>query len=89
MSSLYVASPLDFTNLTKLIIGGDMHTANFGTSTFPIIKEIWSYSTTSEIDVYFSLGSNFNGGGTLYLKNQDHETEWRNNLPSDWSIVYI
>ena len=87
----YIAlySPLDFTNLTKLIIGGDVHTANFGTSTFPILKEIWSYSTTSEINVYFSLGSNFNGGGTLYLKNKDHETEWKNNLPSDWTIVYI
>ena len=87
----YIAlySPLDFTKLTKLIIGEDMQTANFGTSTFPIIKEIWSYSTTSEIDVYFSLGSTFNGGGTLYLKNKDHETEWRNHLPSDWTIVYI
>lgn len=79
----------EFTNLTNLTIGPDMNTVDFGTSAFPVIKEIWSYSTTSEINVYFSLGPTFNGVGTLYLKNKDHETEWKNKLPSDWTIVYI
>ena len=87
--ALYGNSSSEFTNLTKLIIGEEMNTANFGSSTFPVLKEIWSYSTTSEINVYFSLGSTFNGSGTLYLKNKDHETEWKNSLPSDWTIVYI
>lgn len=58
-------------------------------STFPTLRRIWCFSETDNIDVYFSLGSTFNGGGTLYLKNKDHETEWRNSLPSDWTIVYI
>lgn len=78
-----------FTNLTDLTIGPDMNTVNFGPSTFPILKRIWCFSETDNIDVYFSMGSSFYDTGTLYLKNHSQETEWRNSLPIGWTIVLL
>ena len=78
-----------FTNLTDLTIGPDMTTVNFGTSTFPILKRIWCFSETDNIDVYFSMGSYFYDSGTLYLKNHNQETEWKTSLPNGWTIVLL
>ena len=78
-----------YTNLTDLTIGPDMNTVNFGTSTFPTLRRIWCFSETDNIDVYFSLGSSFYDAGTLYLKNHNQETEWRNSLPNGWTIVLL
>ena len=78
-----------FTNLTDLTIGPDMNTVNFGPSTFPILKRIWCFSETDNIDVYFSMGSSFYDTGTLYLKNHNQESKWKNSLPSGWTIVLL
>lgn len=79
-----------YTNLTKIVLGDRMSTLNFGSGdSFPAINEIWDYSTTEEFDVFISTPSNIKSGGTLYLKTQSHESEWRNNLPEDWTIEYI
>lgn len=78
-----------YTNLTKIVLGDNMETLNFsGNDRFPALNEIWDYSITSEFDVYFSI-PNVKGGGTVYLKNQNHESKWRNKLPEDWTIEYI
>lgn len=79
----------EFTNLTDLTIGPDMNTVDFGTSTFPTLRRIWCFSETDNIDVYFSIGSSFYDTGTLYLKNHNQESKWRNSLPSGWTIVLL
>ena len=79
----------NYTNLTKIVLGANMDTLNFGASDIlPALNEIWDYSNTEEFEVYFPL-NNVGSGGTVYLKNKDHESEWRNSLPEDWTIKYI
>ena len=79
----------NYTNLTKIVLGANMDMLKFGASDIlPALNEIWDYSNTEEFEVYFPL-NNVGSGGTVYLINKDHESEWRNRLPEDWTIKYI
>ena len=77
-----------YQNLTKIVLGENMETLQFmSTDEFPSLNEIWDFSTKNLILSIFIR--NVKSGGTLYLKNENHETKWRNNLPEDWTIIYI
>lgn len=75
-----------YTVLTELVLGEKMEYFNTSAAKFPALNKIYDYSLKSNFDINIA---NVKGGGTLYLKNEDHETEWRNNLPEDWTIIYI
>ena len=78
----------EYQNLTKIVLGEKMETLQFmSTDEFPSLNEIWDFSTKNLIFSVFIR--NVKSVGTLYLKNENHETEWRNNLPKDWTIIYI
>ena len=84
-----IAEAHNYTNLTKIVLGSNMEYFHLGVDDrFPALNEIWDYSTTEEFDVHLSLAY-IKGGGTLHLKDQRHESMWRNKLPEDWTIVYI
>lgn len=76
-------------NLQKIVVGENMEKVAFhSTDKFPALNEIWDKSRKSSFDVYFPNPS-VKGGGTLYLKDENHLSEWKKNLPEDWTIVYI
>lgn len=86
---IWMGEGYNYTNLTKIVLGANMDTLKFGASDIlPALNEIWDYSNTEEFEVYFPL-NNVGSGGTVYFKNKNHESEWKNRLPEGWTIKYI